>query len=132
MTIATTRGTQRFANREMLAAAGLEITEPATATAAAGAATLNQGAGFVTSEALTTAAGSTYSLTLTNSFIDVNTMIHATVQLGSSTQGTPCVTTCIQAAGSATINVKNIDATNALNGTIKIGFFLVRKGSAPL
>lgn len=40
-----------------------------TATATAGAATLNKAAGKVTTEALTTAAGANYTLTITNSTV---------------------------------------------------------------
>lgn len=132
MTVGTTTGTNREHRKEAVAIGALEVAMPNTATAVAGAATLNQGAGFVTSESLSTATGATYTLTLTNSFIDANTMVFATCQLGTSTQGTPDVTTTVDGAGSATIKVKNIDASNAFNGTIVIGFFLVRKAAAAL
>jgi hypothetical protein len=131
MTVGTTTGTQRTARKEAFAVGVLEVSMPSTGTAVAGAATLNQGAGFITSESLTTAAAATYSLTLTNSFIDANTMIFATSALGTSTTGTPEATTTIDGAGTATINVQNIGAA-AFNGTIVIGFFLVRKAGAPL
>ena len=42
-----------------------------TATATSGAATLNEPVGAITSESLTTAAGSDYALTLTNNLIAV-------------------------------------------------------------
>jgi len=132
MTIGTTTGSAKLSNRQALAVGVLEVSMPNTGTAISGAVTLNQGAGFITSESLSTAAGATYALTLTNSFIDANTMIFGTSALGTATQGTADVTTTIDGAGSATINVKNIDATNAFNGTILIGFFLVRKAATPL
>lgn len=132
MTIGTTTGTQRGSRKEGFAVGVLEVDMPNPGVALAGAATLNQGAGFVTSESLTTATGATYTLTLTNSFIDANTMIFVDAALGTSTQGTPDPTVVNNGAGSATILVKNIDATNAFNGTIKIGFFLVRKSASPL
>ena len=132
MPIGTTTGTSRDHRKESVAIGCLEVSMPAAGTAVAGAVTLNQGAGFITSESLATAVGATYTLTLTNSFVDVNTMIFANCGLGTSTQGTPDVTTTVDGAGSATIKVKNIDATNAFNGTIVIGFFLVRKAAAAL
>lgn len=136
MTIGTTTGTQRASRKEAFAVGVMEVLEPATAAATAGAATLNQGAGFVTSEALTTAAGANYTLTLTNSFIDANTLVIANVSYGSAagatTQGTPTVCEVLPAAGSATIVVRNVDGAAAFNGTIVIGFFLVRKAGAPL
>lgn len=132
MTVGTTTGTSRDHRKEAVAAGVLEVLQPNTATAVAGAATLNQGAGFVTSEALVTAVGATYTLTLSNSFCDANTMVMVEVNLGTATQGTPCVTTTVASAGQVVIKVKNIDATNAFNGTIVIGFFLVRKAAAVL
>jgi hypothetical protein len=131
MTIGTTTGTQRGSRKEGFAVGVLEVDMPNLGVAVAGAATLNQGAGFITSEALVTAINATYTLTLTNSFIDANTMIFVDAALGTSTQGTPDPTVVNNGAGSATINVQNIGAA-AFNGTIKIGFFLVRKSAAPL
>ena len=93
-----------------------------TASATTGAATLNKNAGVITSEALTTAAGATYTLTLTNSTIAAADQVFASVQLGTATTGMPVVTTVTPAAGSVVIVVQNIHASAALNGTIKIAF----------
>lgn len=95
-------------------------TAAGTATASSGAATMNAGRGIVTSEALTTAAGATYTLTLTDSAIAATSVIHANVGYGTSTTGMPTVANVVPAAGSATIVVQNIHASAALNGTIKI------------
>jgi hypothetical protein len=93
-----------------------------TATATAGAATLNKGSGVVTSEALSTAAGATYTLTITNSTIVATDQVFASVQLGTATTGTPVVTTTTVGNGTITIVVQNIHASAALNGTIKVSF----------
>jgi hypothetical protein len=93
-----------------------------TAAATAGAATLNKNAGVITSEALSTAAGAQYTLTVTNSDIAAVDQVMASVQLGSATTGTPAITTVTPGAGSVVIVVQNIHATAALNGTIKIAF----------
>ncbi len=132
MTLPNQTGTQRFARKEGFAVGCLEVAMPSAGVAVAGAATLNQGGGFVTTESLTTATGATYTLTLTNSLIDVNTMVFVNATLGTSTQGTPDPTIVTNGNGTATILIKNIDATNAFNGTVVIGFFLVRKAAAPL
>lgn len=132
MTLPNQTGTQRGSRKEGFAIGCLEVAMPSAGVAVAGAATLNQGAGNVTSEALTTAAGSIYTLTLTNSLIDANTLIMSDAGLGTSTQGTPSVCSVVPGAGSATIAVKNVDAVNAFNGTIVISFLLVRKAAAPL
>jgi hypothetical protein len=97
-----------------------------TATAASGAATLNKSAGVITTESLSTAAGSSYTLTLTNSQIAAADQVFASVAYGSSTTGTPAVTRITPGAGSAVILVRNIDASAALNGTLKIAFFVLK------
>ncbi len=93
-----------------------------TATASSGAATLNKMAGVITSEALTTAAGATYTLTLTNSDIAATDQVFASVALGTATTGMPTVTTVKPGTGSVVIVIQNIHATDPLNGTIKIAF----------
>ena len=93
-----------------------------TATAVAGAATLAKSSGVITSEALTTAADAIYTLTLTNTVIEAGDVVVASVQLGTSTQGTPQVVTTTVTANTAVIVVKNIHATEAFNGTIAISF----------
>lgn len=97
-----------------------------TATATAGAATLAKSAGVVTSEALTTAAGATYTLTLTNTTIAAADQVFASIALGTATTGVPVVTTVKEAAGSVVIVVQNIHASAALNGTIRIKFAVLK------
>ena len=97
-----------------------------TATATAGAATLNKMSGTVTSESLTTAAGATYTLTVTDSDIAAADIVGAAVQLGTATTGMPTITTTTPAAGSVVIVVQNIHASAALNGTIKIAFWVLK------
>jgi hypothetical protein len=97
-----------------------------TATASSGAATLNKDAGVITSESLSTAAGATYTLTLTDSSIAAADQVMASVALGTATTGTPAITTVKPAAGSVVIVVQNIHASAALNGTIKIAFVVFK------
>lgn len=94
-----------------------------TATSVAGAVTLNNAvAGTITTEALTTAVGVIYTLTLTSNLIKATSVVIPVVTLGSATTGTAAIIHVTPAAGSVAIKVKNIDATNAFNGTIKVGF----------
>ncbi len=93
-----------------------------TAAATAGAATLAKSAGVITSEALTTAAGATYTLTLTNTTIAAADQVMASVALGTATTGMPVVTTVTPAAGSVVIVLMNVHASAALNGTVRISF----------
>ncbi len=96
----------------------------ATATAAAGAVTLNSLNGVITSESLTTAAAAEYTLTLTNSFITANSVILCSAGLGTSTNGMAGIGGVKAGAGSATITVTNL-GTVAFNGTITINFVIV-------
>lgn len=98
-----------------------------TGTAASNAVTLNQGSGVITLEALTTAAGATYTLTLTNSYIAAADIVLVMVDLGAGTDGTPVVTSVEPAAGSVVIIIQNIHASDAFNAAIKIRFVVVKQ-----
>lgn len=132
MPLPGTTGTSKTTQKQAIDAAVWEVTQPSAAVSTAAAATLNQGGGQITTEALATAAGQIYSLTLTNSLIAANTMVFATAQNGTSTTGHPGVSDVKVTAGQAVISVSNDDPAAALNGTIIISFFLVRKGPTPL
>lgn len=97
-----------------------------TAAATAGAATLSKSAGVITSEALTTAAGASYTLTLTNAEIAAADQVFASVAFGTASTGVPVVTRITPAAGSVVIVVRNIDESAALNGTIKVAFAVLK------
>jgi hypothetical protein len=97
-----------------------------TAAATSGAATLNKDAGVITTEALSTAAGATYTLTLTDSSIAAADQVFASVFFGTSTTGTPTVCTVAPAAGSVVIVIQNIHASAVFNGTLKIAFFVLK------
>lgn len=95
----------------------------ASATSTSSAATVNAQRGYVTSEALTTAAGAAWTVTLTNNKIAVGSQVVATVENGTNTQGIPVVAqTKVTGAGTATIAVYNLHASQALNGTILVSF----------
>lgn len=101
---------------------GVQTLNAGTGTSTAAAATVNTQVGQITTESLTTAAGATYSFTLTNSLITATSKVFASVGLGTATTGTPCVAYITPGTGSATIVIQNIAAAAALNGTIKINF----------
>lgn len=94
-----------------------------TASATSGAATLANKCGVITSEALTTAAGVQYTLTVTDTSVAAADLCLASVGVGTSTTGWPTLSSVAPAAGSLVIVVTNIHASAALNGTIKISFF---------
>lgn len=121
-----TTGTERRFADQALRFAELEG-DVNTASATAGAATLNAGSGVVTSESITTAAAATYSLTVTNNMVAAADIVLASVFNGSNTTGAPVVSTVTPAAGTFTAVVRNNHATDAFGGTIKIGFLLVKQ-----
>lgn len=96
-----------------------------TATATAGAATLNALGGVVTSESLSTAAGGTYTLTLTDSFIAATSRVFVSIGKGTDTTGVPTIATVTPGSGSVAIVVQNIHASAALNGTITFMFWVL-------
>ncbi|TGP26088.1 hypothetical protein EN828_10440 [Mesorhizobium sp. M2D.F.Ca.ET.185.01.1.1] len=93
-----------------------------TATATAGAATLANRFGVITSESLVTAAGANYTLTITNTQVKATDMVFATVQLGTATTGDPGVLAVTPSAGQLVVIVRNHHASVALNGTIKVSY----------
>lgn len=97
-----------------------------TATAAAGAVTLNKSSGVITSESLATAAGATYTLTITDNQIAAVDQVYASVQYGTSTTGSPAISRVMPGAGAVVVVVQNIHASAALNGTIKVAFFVLK------
>jgi hypothetical protein len=94
-----------------------------TATATAGAATLANRFGKITTEALTTAQNAVYTLTITNTAIKAADIVMVSVGNGTNTQGTPTVTRVTPAAGSVVILISNLHASAvALNGTLAVSF----------
>jgi len=91
-----------------------------TATAAAGAATLNKASGKITTESLTTPPGAAYTLTLTNSAIAAADTVFVSLANGSNSAGLPMVGLVTPAACLATIVVNNMHASAALNGTLDL------------
>ncbi len=88
---------------------------------ASGTATLNKASGVITTEALSTAAASDFTETLTNSVIKATDLVFVTIQNGTNTGGDPVLGTVTPANGSLVIKVRN-DGSSAFNGTLKIGF----------
>lgn len=124
-----TSGTEKRFQQQGLRS-GVLIQKNNTATASSGAATLNAaGSGVITSEDLTTAAGSNYTLTLTNSMIASGDIVLASVRNGGSTQGEPMIETVTPADGSVVIIVRNNAGSDALNGSIKISFLVVKQSA---
>lgn len=101
--------------------------DTSTGTATSGAVTVNAQAGVVTSEALTTAAAGTYTLTLTNDRIGANSLVFVSIGNGTNSQGVPVVNTVTPSSGSVAIVISNEHATQAFNGTLTITFVVLNQ-----
>lgn len=93
-----------------------------TALATTGAATLNAAKGKITSEALTTAAGSDYVLTLTDSAITAVSNVQCSCANGTNTTEGMAINRVQASAGQLLVHVRNTHASAAWNGTIVISF----------
>lgn len=122
-----TTGTEKSYQQQALRSTVL--TQPnVTGTAVAGAVTVKAaGSGVITSEALTTAAAGDYTLTITNPLIVAADVVLASVANGSNTQGVPVLRTVKPGNGSVVIVVRNFHASEALNGTLKISFLVIKQ-----
>lgn len=98
------------------------VGDTGTASASGGAATLSKQRGTITSEALTTAAGADYTLTLTNTKVTTSSIVLVSLDNGSNTTAAIYVALVTPGSGSVVIKVRNAHASSALNGTIKISF----------
>lgn len=103
----------------------INIGDVGTATSTAAAATINHTQGTITTEALTTAALSDYSFTLTNNNIYASSIVFLTARNGTNTTLYIVPHSVVPAAGSVTFKVRNAHATVALNGTLVIDFLVV-------
>lgn len=126
-----TTGTNK-ANQQSGFRIGALVMAPGQATAASGAATLNNAhAGVITSESLTTAAGSDYTLTLTSNAVTASDIILWSVERGTSTNGDPAVKAVELGAGTAIFRVVNTTnrVVQSLNGQIRIKFMILKQSA---
>jgi len=93
----------------------------ATISGTPGTVTLNKQAGVLTTPSLTTAAGFTYVITLTDSYISSNSVIVTTYAGGTNTV-TNLAISAVAGNGTATITIFNQDPLSAFNGTIIFSF----------
>lgn len=103
-------------------AGGFINLDSAVETDAGAGVTIDKMAGSVTSQALTTAAGSKDTITVTNSLAASSSHILCSVVGGTYTTGIPYVTITNRTAGSFVININNTHPSAALNGTVIVQF----------
>ena len=94
-----------------------------TAVESGGAVTLNYSSGIITTSSLTTAAGSTYSITITDPHITATSNIMIQAVLGTATTGIPYILSNVPTSGSTTVSIVNIGSAS-LNGTVLLQLFI--------
>lgn len=97
-----------------------------TVTLSSNAGTVNAACGVITTESLSTAAGSAQALTITNSYCAATDMILVSINGGTWTTGTVDMK-AVPGAGSFVITLTNRHASAAFNGTFIIAFLIVKK-----
>lgn len=119
--------------RKQAVEAGVLALFAGTATATAGAATLNgRSLCIVTTESATTAALADYTLTLTNNMVAAGDVAFASVANGTNTGGDPVIGTTAVTAGQIVQTIRNAHASTAFNGTLVITLMIVKQEQAPL
>jgi len=83
--------------------------------------TINSMSGTITTAALATGAGATTDITLTNSRIKADSIVHATLGVYEDA-GQPRVMKAAVTAGQAVITIVNDHATDALDAAVQIRF----------
>ena len=96
-----------------------------SATEASNAVTLNSLSGIITTSSLTTAAGNSYVITLTNSYIDSSSARIFITRVGGTNTRHNFQIDAAAGTGSATITIYNTEPSNALNGTVIFNFFVL-------
>lgn len=107
-----------------LAAAGIIDMPSASDTQAAAAVTINANSGVGTFTGLTTGAGASQVLTVTNSVCTTGSAIHRSISNLGANDAQMTITRTTPGAGSFTVTVKNNGAA-ALNGNIILTFWIV-------
>lgn len=95
-------------------------------TSSAGAVTQSTPRARITTESLTTAAGATYVLTVTNTLVVATDTVKVEIVGGTNSAGTPIKLSVIPATGSFAIRVYNAHAAAAFNGTLIMTFELCK------
>lgn len=103
---------------------GSIVAVKANGTESANAVTASGMSGKITTSSLTTAGGSSYAITWTNTFITSTSTVLLTIAGGTNT--TENITLkCVPGSSTATLTIYNNTAATALNGTIIISYLVM-------
>ncbi|HEY1750383.1 MAG TPA: hypothetical protein VGG29_03920 [Caulobacteraceae bacterium] len=87
------------------------------------AVTINKMAGVVTTDSLSTAAGASQAITITDSQVTASSLVLVSRVGGTDTAGTP-ILKAVPGAGTITLTVANNHASAAFNGTFVVDFLV--------
>lgn len=99
-----------------------------TVTLVANAGTVNKTQAVVTTESLTTAAGASQALVVTNNKVSVGDILLVTINGGTNTAGAVEIK-AVATANTATITLTNRHATVAFNGTFVLALVVIKNGN---
>lgn len=114
----------RLHRNEIVGLAGL-ASDVGTVTTTSEAGTLNDLMGRVTTNALNAIAGATESIVITNNKVAAGDIVLATINGGTSA-GTPILDRAVATANTITFTIRNIHASAALDGTVIIGYTVIK------
>lgn len=97
-------------------------TASCTGTGGTSTATLANRFGKLTTASLTTAAGATHVITVTNTAVKAADLAFASVKYGGASAGSPVVTSVAPGAGTLVITIQNVHASSAVNGTLIVDY----------
>lgn len=88
--------------------------------------TCNSKACVLTTPSTSITSSSTYSITITDSLATVGDIVLWSIGNGSNTQGVPVAASATPSAGGITFVIANAHVSQALNGTLKIVYWLLK------
>ena len=100
-------------------------TATATGNTASGNATCNAMAGVITTTSSTTAAGSSYTLTITDSVVASSDLIFCSLNNGTNSTSVPIISRVLPSSGGFTVLIYNAGSV-AFNGTFVVSFFVLK------
>lgn len=121
----TNIGLQLSAKGTGIVAVGDSGTASCTGTGATSTATLSKQVNRLTTASLTTAAGATHTITLTNTKVTANSVFSLEVSRAGATAGIPYITKVTPGAGTVDIEITNIHAAAAFNGTLRVALTIL-------
>ncbi len=113
-----------LAGTSTMAASSKIVTDKTTGTCTSNAVTIDKQSGVITTEALTTAAGASQAITLTNAKIATSSVILCQIQGGTNTRP-DLQLIAVPGSGSAVITIYNTGPADAINGTVIFSFLVV-------